>query len=200
MHLVKYSFKDLPFNKNEILRYASSKENKTTLDIIDECINELDNKLNYLVCYKETDIFTDNNTIDLGFTKVHSLDLLKNMHKCNKCIVFAATIGIEIDRLINKYSTIAPSKSLIFQAIGAERIECLCNKFSTDIKESYINNGMNTCPRFSPGYGDLPLDMQKDIFLTLNCSKHIGVMLNDSLLISPSKSVTALIGIYDERN
>jgi cobalamin-dependent methionine synthase I len=44
------------------------------------------------------------------------------------------------------------------------------------------------------------LDIQKDIFSTLNCSKHIGVMLNNSMLISPSKSVTALIGIYDERN
>lgn len=200
MNLAKYSLSDLPYNKKEILRYASSKENDDILDLINECINEIDHKLKFLICYKETSVFIKGNTIDLEFTTVKSDDLITNMQNCHKCIVFVATIGIEIDRLINKYSTISPSKALIFQAIGAERIESLCNKFSYDIKEKYLKENLKTCPRFSPGYGDLPLDIQKDIFSTLNCSKHIGVMLNNSMLISPSKSVTALIGIYDERN
>ncbi len=50
-------------------------------------------------------------------------------------------------------------------------------------------------PRFSPGYGDLTLLAQKDIFAVLDCGKRIGLTLNDSLLMSPSKSVTAFVGI-----
>lgn len=200
MKLARYTLNDLPYNKKEILRYASCDENKDILHIIDQCIDELGDDSNFLVCYKEFSVSVNNNVVDLEFIKVNSNDLSKNMSKCHKCVLFAATIGIAIDRLIQKYCTLSPTKALIFQAIGAERIECLCNKFSKDIKKKYSEEGLSICPRFSPGYGDLPLGMQKDIFDTLNCSKHIGVMLNNSMLISPSKSVTALIGIYNERN
>lgn len=53
-------------------------------------------------------------------------------------------------------------------------------------------------PRFSAGYGDLPLEVQKDIFRVLDCPRKIGLTLNDSLLMSPTKSVTAIVGIEDE--
>ena len=54
---------------------------------------------------------------------------------------------------------------------------------------------MQLRPRFSPGYGDLPLELQKDVFRVLDCPRKIGLSLNESLLMSPSKSVTAIIGI-----
>ncbi len=50
-------------------------------------------------------------------------------------------------------------------------------------------------PRFSPGYGDLAIDAQKDIFALLDCERQIGLTLGDSLLMSPGKSVTAFAGI-----
>ena len=99
----------------------------------------------------------------------------------------AATVGVGIDRLIAKYSRISPSKALMLQAIGAERIEALCNAFCNDLSACD-----NSCiKRFSPGYGDLPLEVQRDIFSVLDCGKYIGVSLNGSLVMSPSKSVTA---------
>ena len=52
-------------------------------------------------------------------------------------------------------------------------------------------------PRFSAGYGDLSLSVQKDIFSVLDCARKIGLTLNDSLIMSPSKSVTAVVGISD---
>ena len=107
-------------------------------------------------------------------------------------LVFAATIGFDIDRKITKYSKVDPAKALIFQAIGTERVESLCNAFEEDIKRE---NGYDLTSRFSPGYADLPLEMQKDLFRVLDCYKNIGVTLNDSLLMSPSKTVTAIIGI-----
>ena len=49
-------------------------------------------------------------------------------------------------------------------------------------------------PRFSPGYGDFPLEFQRNIGDLLQMAKNIGITLTDSLLMMPSKSVTAVIG------
>lgn len=174
-------------NKKEILRYAGVLESSAEIDnLIDECINEVFPKLVYKVCFCELDI----NDFDLD----NSRDLEKNLKDCSSVVIFCATIGIEIDRLIARYKSVSPVKSLLFQAIGAERIESLCDLFNNEIKEQK----KATRPRFSAGYGDFSLDAQKDIFNILNPSKRIGVTLNESFLMSPSKSVTAIIGICDK--
>lgn len=110
-------------------------------------------------------------------------------------IIFAATIGVGVDRLISKYSRLSPTKALCFQAIGAERVEALCDEFCNKMKTELEKDGEKVKPRFSPGYGDLPLETQKMIFSLLDCPKRIGVTLGDTLLMSPSKSVTAFVGI-----
>ena len=110
-------------------------------------------------------------------------------------MIFAATIGVEIDRLITKYSRLSPAKAFCCQAIGAERVEELCDDFCESVNEKLGAGGEMLKPRFSPGYGDLPLETQKMIFSLLDCPKRIGVTLGDSLLMSPSKSVTAFAGI-----
>lgn len=63
------------------------------------------------------------------------------------------------------------------------------------IRSRGIENVMALRPRFSPGYGDLAIDAQKDIFALLDCERQIGLTLGDSLLMSPGKSVTAFAGI-----
>ena len=110
-------------------------------------------------------------------------------------VVFAATIGLELDRLIARYSRLQPVKALMFQAIGAERVEALCDAFNEEVKCRAAENGESTRPRFSPGYGDVPLALQADIFCVLDCPRKIGLSLNASLLMTPSKSVTAIIGV-----
>ena len=180
------------FNQKEILRYAGVKQSTAELTaLVLECIQELDGILSYKVCFAEYPVKVLEDSIDLSFAVVRSKDLAKNLKDCKRCILFSATVGIGIDRLIAKYNVLSPTKALIFQAIGAERIESLCELFTDEIKEKYTT----VRPRFSAGYGDLPLEMQKDIFTALDCSKKIGVTLNESLLMSPSKSVTAIIGI-----
>ena len=55
--------------------------------------------------------------------------------------------------------------------------------------------GKTLAARFSPGYGDLPLEFQREIFRALDVPRRIGVSLGSSCLMSPSKSVTAIVGI-----
>ena len=110
-------------------------------------------------------------------------------------VLFGATVGLELDRLIARHSRLQPVKALTFQAIGAERVEALCDAFCADIRRQVQEQGCCTKMRFSPGYGDVPLTLQRDIFRVLDCARQIGLTLNGSLLMTPSKSVTAIVGI-----
>lgn len=185
-----------PIDKNEILRYSGVQISTPELDaLVDECLSELDGFLAYKVCWRIFDLSEDGVMPDLGFVKTHSTALFKNLHGCEKIVLFAATVGVGLDRLIAKYSRVSPSKALVFQAIGAERVEALCDAFCSEINELAKKNGCNVRPRFSPGYGDLPLSAQRNIFSVLDCPRKIGLTLNESLLMSPTKSVTAIVGI-----
>lgn len=181
------NYTEPPICEKEILRYAGCKSSdEELLQLLRVCLEEARTKLSYKVCFMELPVMMDGDICDLGCMKVQSRDLAKSLQGCEKAILFAATIGVEIDRLIAKYGHISPTKAVLFQAIGAERIEALCDAFCE-------------YPRFSPGYGDLPLETQREIFQVLNCSKTIGLSLNDSLLMSPSKSVTAFVGVRSSR-
>lgn len=167
-----------PVDRREILRYAGVRGDAPEIEaILEECIAEVADKLTYKVCYGEF-------PADY-FDYVGSVSLQKHLEGCDRIILFAATVGIGIDRMIARYASVSPTKSLLFQAIGAERIEALCDIFNSEYGGS----------RFSPGYGDLPLELQKDIFAALDCPRRIGLTLNESMLMSPSKSVTAIIGV-----
>ncbi len=190
------SYSPPPVECREILRYAGAKVGSPEIiGIMEECLGEIEGRLAYRVCFGEFPVNRRDGIIDLGFARTDSSDLGKNLADCRRVVVFAATVGIELDRLIARCVRLSPVKALMLQAIGAERIEALCNVFSAEVAELAAREGLHARPRFSPGYGDLPLELQRDIFAALDCPKHIGLTLNESLLMSPSKSVTAIIGI-----
>lgn len=190
-----------PPSYKEIARYMKADPtNNETILLIDQCLNECDGKIIGKIAYSEFPISCINEELDLGFAKTKSNDLKKLLfNKSDSIILFAATIGVGIDRLILKYSRTSPAKALCLQAIGAERVEALCDAFSFELKGKYAPLGCSLTPRFSAGYGDLPLSLQRDIFAALYCEKHLGLTLNDSLLMTPTKSVTAIIGIKNWR-
>lgn len=192
--ILSKTYPEPPFCEQQILRYAQSGATKQTLLLLNECKQEINGLLKYNICYRELFVDVKQDICDFGDFSVHSKNLADNLAGCNKVIAFAATIGIELDRLIAKYSRLSPAKAVLLQAIGAERVEALCDMFCADIEKQYGK----TRPRFSAGYGDLPLDVQKNIFSLLDCERKMGITLSDSLLMSPSKSVTAFVGVGAE--
>ncbi|MBE6577454.1 MAG: Vitamin B12 dependent methionine synthase activation subunit [Ruminococcaceae bacterium] len=183
----------------EILRYAGIKNDAGASDeifmMLRSCIGEIAGKLTYKVCYCELPVRQIGSDVEFSFARIHSASLAKNLTGCESVILFSATVGSQLDRAIAKYSSVSPTKALLLQAIGAERIESLCEAFCSDIKKEKRAQGYQMRPRFSAGYGDVALSLQKDIFAVLDCHKRIGLTLNESMLMSPSKSVTAFIGI-----
>jgi hypothetical protein len=129
---------------------------------------------------------------------IDSKNLSENLFGCRNVVLMAATLGIEADKLMQKYEVVNMAKASITQACGAACIEAYCNILQEEIlvdvmeetgKKLYLR------PRFSPGYGDVPLELQREIFGALECTKRIGLTLTESLLMYPTKSVTAFIGL-----
>lgn len=179
----------------EIVRYAGAKENSSELsDLIDDCLLEALPVCSYRVCCTRMPV-QDGAIMLTDGAVCHSDTMAKALDGCDEAILFAATIGMGIDRLISRYSRTSPSRALVLQAIGAERIESLCNAFCCKLNTELSVEKKSLRTRVSPGYGDIPLLWQRDIFAVLDCPRKIGLSLNDSLLMSPSKSVTAIAGI-----
>jgi cobalamin-dependent methionine synthase I len=175
----------------------SCRESSKEVDaLLDRALLLCESKLSYKVCFAQYEIKIDSISCDLGFVRTDSRDLSRCLSGCEHILVFAATVGLELDRLILRYGKSEPSLAVALQAIGTERVEAICDAFYSEMKEKYAREGKALRPRFSAGYGDLALSLQKNVFSALGCECRIGLTLNDSLIMSPSKSVTAIIGIY----
>ena len=176
-------------DENEILRYAGCKGDADGVRaLLKDCILEAENVLSYRVCYR---VMEKQALLDLfPYREVEA-----RLKTCEYAVVFAATLGLGIDRLISKYAEVSPARALMFQAIGAERVEGLCDVFCKEIKDGASQKGYCIGGRFSPGYGRFPLEAQNALFSVLDCSRKIGLTLNERLLMSPTKSVTAVVGI-----
>ncbi len=191
-----------PVNESEIWRYSGflGKQNEISRELknaFEEVKKETKGIFLYAVCYRRMTVAWENGAPSLPFGS-HSQSLSRLLKNCSEIIVFSATVGLETDRYIAKQQKISPLKALLANAYGAERIESLCDKFCEDAKSLLDGEGLSVTRRFSPGYGDFPLETQREIFGLLDCNRKIGVSLNGSLLMSPSKSVTAIMGIKSE--
>ena len=181
----------LPIDIKEVKRYLKmSKTESVVEELISEAINEVYKKSSLNAVFTRTKIQVENERIDLLFDTVNSRDLSKNLSSCKEAFVFCATLGTEIDRLIIKYSKIEPSKAVIVDAVSSALIESFC-----DYINDYLGKEEKLCPRFSCGYGDFSITHQASILKALDTAKKVGVMLSESYMMSPAKTVTAIIGI-----
>lgn len=183
----------LAINKREAARYAGMHGGvaEDIKPLFESCEKELSGVLSPRACFDIFDISSEGEEIDLGFGKVKSRALSENLRGCDKIALFAATIGAGADRLILKYGKVSPVRALVLDALASAAAESWCNEVNGVISSQFSSSR----PRFSCGYGDLPLSLQADIFRALQVTKMLGVTLSDDFFMTPVKSVTAIIGV-----
>lgn len=185
-------------DRRETLRYLGYAGVKSTVGmewLLDECEALIMPVLAPKAVYAPFPLeFLGEERINLGFATVNSHSLFLNLSGCKSIVLFAATVGAGVDRLIAKYNRLSPARAAVLQAMGAAAVEQWCDELNARITEEYGPSR----PRFSCGYGDLPLSLQRSIFPALNVTKNIGVTLTEGDLMMPSKSVTAIVGIKGE--
>lgn len=191
-----HSVPDIDISMNQVARYAGIKGNDIPDSInalIEKCMPIVKEASKYKACYLEVPVSQDNDTVDFDYFCVKSKNLSSVLRGCKKAIIVAATIGIEVDMLIKRAEVTSKAEALILNSIAIASIEEYMFLLNGFFGEQYSSQKLR--PRFSPGYGDVPLELQKELLQVLDSKRKIGVALNDSLLMTPSKSVTAIIGI-----
>lgn len=133
--------------------------------------------------------------LHLGPILTDSRDLYRNLAGCSCVILLGATLGAGADHVIRRYEKTDILKAVIAQACASAMIEAYADQVQETLREEASSQGLYMRPRYSPGYGDFPLAVQPQFLQVLELSKRIGIMLTDGMLMTPSKSITAVIGL-----
>ena len=188
---------EIPFDEKEILRYALMPSTAPAPDELplEECLKAARSAVRCRAVWQRYPLEWGGDELDLGFAKTASRHLRRHLEGCAEILLFACTAGSEIDRRINREKLVSPVRGLLMSAIGSQQVEGACDRLCNLLAAEHPEKQLLS--RFSPGYGDLPLGLQRDVFRALDCERTIGVTLTESLLMQPSKSVTAVIGMKE---
>lgn len=172
--------------KDDVLRYLGYQGvvDPETDELIDRYMEELKHHGKYV--YQVFDY--DQGQVLATSLKFKGRSIENILKGINKLVLFAATMGHDVDQKIRKLSYQSSSEMMIYDACASGGVEDLIDKMVEEIE------GYKT-PRFSPGYGDLSLEYQGDIIRVLNGEKKLGITVSTSHLMTPKKSVTGIIGL-----
>ncbi len=198
-----------PVNIKEMMRYSglpikaagdaarayANGEDFPEKALVEEALKLIDKELQFKVGFVMGRLKLDEDGFPVLPFKQHSESLKSNLENCGIVILMASTIGAGIDKLIRRYERTNPALGMFMQGLGAERVESLTDTFNKEVHEAAAKMGYKDHARFSPGFGDVPINVQKDFLATLDAGRRMGILLSESYLMSPSKSVTAIIGL-----
>jgi len=185
----------------EAIRYLGYKKNaidERTLELIRDSFRELDQIANARCIYRIFEVIGQSeHELTIGNVKIQSKNLSKNLKGCKHAVVFGATLGTQVDLLMKRYSVADMTKAVVLQACAAAVLEEYCDKMQKQIALE-LDTGLYLRPRFSPGYGDFSILHQKELLQMLEAPKRIGLTLTEGFMLTPTKSVTAVMGISKE--
>lgn len=120
-------------------------------------------------------------------------DIVRHLSGCDRSVIMCATVGIAVDNLIRKTQLIDMAKAVVLDSFASVAVEQACCQIDEIIAQEY--EGEYLTFRFSPGYGDYPVELQEKFLAVLDAPRKIGLCTNESCLLTPTKSVTAIMGI-----
>lgn len=116
----------------------------------------------------------------------------KHLAGCDAVWLVAGTLGLALDKLIARLMREEPAVGVMTDAAAVSAIESVMDDLSRDIAER--EDGATT-RRFSCGYADFPLSQQLDFMRLLDMGRRLGVFIGADMLMTPQKTVTAVIGV-----
>lgn len=181
-------------DKNEISARLQARGDILSHGIMKDCYRELVQAMQCKYAAIRVPVkYPNKNEVNFGFGVISSKALFANLKGVDEAFIFAVTLGIGVDRLLMRQSLVSQSKHFITDALASAAAEAAC-----DIADSIIKDGLKCRPRFSPGYADLAIETQPQFLSILNAQKLLGITLNKSFLMTPVKSITAIMGICNE--
>ena len=189
----------LKYDLRETARYMGYKHgaepSEEICELIDEAYKELCKVIQPKYIYKEYDFTRTEDGIIVDGIEFKSKKLLNHLRNSASIILFGATLGQGSDALIRKYSVTDIAMTAVSQAVAGSMVENLCDIACDEMKKKFKGEHR---PRFSPGYGDFHISAQADFFKLLPMNKQLGISLSDGFMMTPTKTVTAFIGVIKE--
>ncbi len=184
----------------DVCRYLGCTEASVDLETSDEikkAAEELQKKIVVKKVHKEFQIEEKGREIQLINTtlKLEGKSASELLRDSNRCILMAITLGEEVEFLLRRLQVLDMSKAVIMDACASSMIENCCDAYEEEIREAYRMQKVYFTDRFSPGYGDLKLNLQRSVCKLLETDKKIGVAATSDGIMIPRKSITAIIGI-----
>lgn len=178
-------------DRAEVLRYlggADAQPDERLTALLDSCEKELLRIAEPKYLYRMINLPCDE--------WIAGEDIRAHLRGCDRAILLCATLGMAVDRTLRVTQIKDMSRAVVLDSMANVLIEQVCDK-----AERLIAAQLPDCHltfRYSPGYGDYPIAMQKKFLEALDAPRKIGLSRNGSDLLTPSKSVTAIIGVSKE--
>ena len=191
-------------NRAEILRYLGYKDSGVTEPIerlLDRCEKETLEVIQPKYIYRRYGLEPVPEGLQISRTSLilTGEDIREHLKNCTEVFLMGVTAGIELDKRIRRYMVTEPDVGVVMDSCGIQAVEEIAHLAEKELEQIVVKEGYHLTWRFSPGYGDLPLETQKTLIQVLDTHRKIGVSLTESCLMMPSKSVTAILGISDTK-
>ena len=185
---------EIRINQNELaLRLKTDREYES--ELLEKCRKRFNETVSYrCACIRIPVDLSEENVCKFDFAQVHSKNLYRNLQGCKEVFVLAVTTGIAVDRLLVRLNAVSQAEHYMTDALSSAAVESFC-----DYACDKISAGINCANRFSPGYGDVSIEFQKPLLTRLNAQRLLGITLNQAYLMTPVKSITAIMGIRQEQ-
>lgn len=185
--------------ETEILRYLGCPPgDEKTLALIRPCAEELCKtarprtlRRTFSITVKKDGVMIGDNALFLP-----GQDLARVTAGCTRAVLFCATLGASVDALLRKEQLCDMARSVILDSCASTAIELVCDQVEEAVRADYPNAYLSM--RYSPGYGDVPISVQRDFLALLDAPRKIGLCATDTSILTPRKSVTAVIGLSDQ--
>lgn len=180
-----------------LMGYKGGEIKENILAIADECEETLLKAIKSLMVYRVFDTEKTERGIEIKNTSLifKGNDIEAHLEGCPRAVLMCVTLSAEVDRVIRSYEACGMERALIADALASAAVEQVC-----ELAEKLIQKEVgyyNYTWRFSPGYGDFPLDIQRDFLKVTDAAKRIGLNATDTHILIPRKSVTAVMGISE---
>jgi 5-methyltetrahydrofolate--homocysteine methyltransferase len=186
---VKEALRYLGYNNNDI--------NPNMKELLSHCESDLLSAARPDYIYS---VFKLNNdyTLEGCDFELAGHDIKKHLEGCEKVVFMCVTAGMGADRLIRIKQIGNMAEATVIDSMASAMVEQICDKVEEFIQDDFPDMEMTW--RFGLGYGDFPLELQKKFLEVLQAPKRIGLCVNDSMMLTPTKSVTCVIGLKNKEN
>ena len=184
-------------NTDEVLRYMGcppEKADRALRDQVEACARELLGVVRPRWSWRETSLTLEAGGVRLeGGLLLPGEDLKAHLAGCGRAVLFCATLGAEADGLIRRAERLDMARALTLDCCASAAVEEVCDQIEAELQGKFP--GCSFPFRYSPGYGDLTLEVQGPLLDLLDAPRRAGLCATANHLLPPRKSVTAILGV-----